>query len=493
MKRLFSALICLAVVLAIILSCASCDRGGEPSSPTPENSEPPRFAGSITVGVPESYPDEIMHSFTKYVEAFSAEYPGVEIDLRRVTTAEDALRAAKEDRNYADVVLFPGRETLRLTYDEDLLLPLDIIYEDVDTKNIYRASLEAGMLAGKTYSVAVNYDPVCMIYNKTAFEELLPGRKLPKTWTVEEMAAYCLDLIEAQNGQPTTLYYGAELDITYEPVFLSLLRPRSEYRASKGSKGWVDYSSMALGFSRFEESPSGILVENHYAITADIEAVGDEYPHCVFGPGREFLENPDNWGKSLYTGFVADWIKETFLSGEPVFRAVLFSELPEAVRQYEEKGVEWDFAPFPGTSYTGYDSCVAADCDCLGVRKDIGGTENATAAVYFCGFMYSDKGQAAFSEGRRPIPPLKSMAEGGSWRSVGGKYADKKWDLCLLYAEDSVPAFLSYYVPGVCADVITNKINRACFESLRGYGAKGRLSEIKDAALVAWYRAYGED
>ena len=489
MKRLFSTLICLAVVLAIVLSCASCDRGGEPSSPTPENSEPPRFAGSITVGVPESYPDEIMNSFAKYIEAFSAEYPGVEIDLRRVTAAEDALRAAKEDRNYADVVLFPGRETLRLTYDEGLLLPLDIIYEDVDTINIYRASLEAGMLAGKTYSVAVNYDPVCMIYNKTAFEELLPGRKLPRIWTVEEMAAYCLDLIEAQNGQPATLYYGAELDITYEPVFLSLLRPRSE---ANYSKGWVDPYTMDVGFSRLIAGSSGGKAEYAYASTQDLITVGHAYPDCAFGPRRDYLEDPNNWGNSIFLKDRANWIKETFLSGEPVFRAVLFSEIPEAVKQYEEKGVDWELAPFPGSGLNGFDSCVAADCDCLGVRKDIGGTENATAAVYFCGFMYSEKGQTAFSEGRRSISPLKFMSEKGTWRSVGGKYADKNWDLCLLYAENSVPAFLSFYVPEVCAEVISNKIDRACFESLRGYDPEKDLLQIKDAATAAWNNTYGD-
>ena len=124
---------------------------------------------------------------------------------------------------------------------------------------------------------------------------------------------------------------------------------------------------------------------------------------------------------------------------------------------------------------------MAADCDCLGVRKDIGGTENATAAVYFCGFMYSEKGQTAFSEGRRSISPLKFMSEKGTWRSVGG-----------IYAENSVPAFLSFYVPEVCAEVISNKIDRACFESLRGYDPEKDLLQIKDAATAAWNNTYGD-
>ena len=84
------------------------------------------------------------------------------------------------------------------------------------------------------------------------------------------------------------------------------------------------------------------------------------------------------------------------------------------------------------------------------------------------------------------------MSEKGTWRSVGGKYADKNWDLCLLYAENSVPAFLSFYVPEVCAEVISNKIDRACFESLRGYDPEKDLLQIKDAATAAWNNTYGD-
>ena len=446
-----------AMLLAVfgVLSLSAC-RLGDPkegpqasASPSdmPETTEPAGPAqepvtGSIVLGVPEQYQKNDTDALAKFVEAFNKMYPGISVTSKTVKDAKTALTAQKGSDDYADVVFFPGAEAFEYAYVDRTLMCLDQIVSDTGAKETaYAGVFESSTVGNKQYAIGTNCDPLVLFYDKDATDRVLPGRTIGGKWDFKEFCEICLEI-----GQADETLAGAQLDLKYEPVFLTLLRV---YEPGD-IKAWVNPDKCKVD------------IRSYNSLT-EVEKLFEVHSYgCAILPAYDVFEGIGNVPDY---GSVKD-VSDALETRTPVFRAALLSELGNIASEYEEKGINWDVAPFPGSSVKNTRTCTAVGTDCFGIRKD---TDSAAAASIFVSFALDPDGQSVLNSSRGTLPSLSSLPVEdyiGVLRGVNS--SGKNFSACLPGRTETVPASLSCYMPSVILELVRTKMATMTGKAIKG-------------------------
>ena len=455
-KFIFNAVIRpVAALLAVfgVLSLSAC-RQRDPKEGTqvsaspfdmPETTEPAvpaqdSVTGSIVLGVPEQYQKNDTDALAKFVVAFNKKYPGISVTFNTVKDAKAALTAQKGTDDYADVVFFPGSEAFEYAYVDKTLMCLDQIIADTGARyDVYYGVFESSTVGKEQYAIGTNCDPLVLIYDKDATDRVLPGRTIGGKWNFNEFCDICLEI-----GQADETLAGAQLDLEYEPVFLTLLRV---YEAS-GIKAWADPEKCKVDI-------------RYYNSLTEIDKLIYSYG-CAIIPAYDVFEgtgNPPDFG-------VAKDVSDALEKRTPVFRATLLSRLGNIAAEYEEKGINWDVAPFPRSGADDTRSCTAVGTDCFGIRND---TDSAGAASIFVSFALDPEGQSVLNLSRGTLPSLSSLPAGDYIGVLSGvNTSGKNFYACIPEREETVPASLSCYMPPVIVERARAKMSTMTGRTIKG-------------------------
>ena len=160
MARKFSATVALLGVSAIAL--AGCAGGGGGGS-SADNTIDGEIAGDIKVITWRT--DLIADgTFDEYAEAFSEEYPDVNVTFEGITDYEGEMKTRLSTTNYGDVIGIP---TMQPSQFEQFLEPLG---ETADFEDTYRF-LTTHTYDGTQYGLAIGGNANGVVYNKKVFEE----------------------------------------------------------------------------------------------------------------------------------------------------------------------------------------------------------------------------------------------------------------------------------------------------------------------------------
>jgi ABC-type glycerol-3-phosphate transport system substrate-binding protein len=398
--------------------------------------------GSIVLGVPERYQKSDTDALARFTEAFNEKYPGIAVTLRTVKDAAAALNAQKGSDDYADVVFFPGTEAFEYAYVDRTLMCLDEIVAGTGAKEkLYTGVFESSTVGGKQYAIGTNCDPLVLIYDKSATDRLLPGRAIGGEWNFDEFSAICLEI-----GQADETLAGAQLDLTYEPLFLTLFRVYDSCEV----KAWADAEKCKVELSKYNSSRElEKLIEVHSYGPAILPAYG------VF----EGTGNPPDSGSPKE-------VSDALETRTPVFRAALMSELGNIAAEYEEKGIAWDVAPFPRSTVKNTLSCTATGTDCFDIRKD---TDMVEAASLFVSFAVSPEGQSVLNSSRGTLPSLSSLPVEDYLKNLRAvNTSGKNFAACVPARSETVPSSLSCYMPSSIVERARGKMKTMTEKAIKG-------------------------
>ncbi len=395
--------------------------------------------GNIVLGIPESYQQNDIDALERFTEAFRKTNPGVTVTITVVKNAADALKSQKGSSDYADVVFFPGSEAFEYAYVDQTLMCLDSLIADTGVReSVYTGVFESSTVGGKQYAIGTNCDPLLLVYDKDTTDRVLPGYEIGRKWNFDEFYAVCLQIAEADLSLA-----GAQIDVRNEPVFLSLFRPG----ATCGIKAWADTENCSVNIRRYNSSDELAKISSAHYIGAILPVYDASY-------GMKW---------SMH---VPRDIRDAVETRTPVFRTSLLSELGSIVREYEEKGINWDVAPFPGTSDTRLLSSTAVGTDCFGIRKD---TDSAPAASLFVAFALSNEGQTVLNLSRGTLPSLSSLCNEEFLKEICTFNASEKNIFnCIPLCNETVPASFSCYIPPVLVKHVRYKMNARYLHLLQG-------------------------
>ena len=391
MKKFFSLLLTLALVLSLLAGCGGAPAPAQSSTPpaqsgsSQDSSEPAAPAGPIKVaalssGYIDAYPD----MWKEVCEAFTAE-TGIEVTLTLEKNLEDVIGPSMQGGDYPDVVLLAtGREkglTEQFIKDRNIAELTDVLSMTIPGESTKVSDKIVGGFTdtsvtnpygdGVTYLAPMFYSPCGLFYNAGLFEE--KGWTVPATW--DEM----WELAEKAQAEgsylftyPTTGYFDAFL---YALMY---------------SVGGPDFFNKATTYAE------GIWDTPEAQQCFDIIAKLASYTNPVTpaqANDQDFTQNQqlvlDNKALFMPNG--------TWIVGE-------MAEAPRA------EGFQWGMTALPAAKAGGN----GASYCWLEQAWIPAAAPNLDAAKQFVAFLYSDAACAIFAKGGavQPVPGLTDNLEG---------------------------------------------------------------------------------
>lgn len=256
-------------------------------------------------------------------EGFNAQSETVEVEVVFQPNAWDATRTALAGGAGPDLVMTPGPSFAFELAQAGRLLPLDEFAEEFEwSKVFFPWALTLGVVDGKMYSVANEYETLVLYYNKTLFEK--KGWKLPKT--IDELMQLAEQIVA--EGIIPFAHGNAEWRPANEWFVGEMLNhvagPQKVYEALTGKRPWTDPEFVGAldllntmqqkgwfmgGFDRYYTTT---FPESHTALGNGEAAMNIE--------GTWFLEDISEWfGEQAGNANDWEWVPVPSTTGEAIF------------------------------------------------------------------------------------------------------------------------------------------------------------------------------
>ena len=433
----------LALLLAIMTVCGLVACGPRVRQTGVVNvNEVPEVSGTIKFSYEANTENKKMAA-NAYIDAFIAKYPDAKVvrDYDYKTSMADQRISAN---SIGDVFYFAESEAYNYAKTQGALMPLDHYMQafKINTDDIYSGIYAAGMIDGKYYYVARDFNQMIMTYNKDAIvtaaltEDVVPG------WSWDTFIDDCQKVTNETQ-------YGALIDLAYGPAFIPLLNAVGKTDENGRVKNWYNTANRTVDFTS-----EGMLDA--------IQQLFDAYYD-----GRINLNLFDD--DPLYAG------------KEPVFVQQVYIQVDAYGQEFKEKETDWDMIHLPLSNNPMF------GCGSSGVGV-YNGTRNANAAAAFALFFYTQDGQIAFNgQDGGSVPVLASLKDADFWRHAEDEWSEKYWDANIYMADEyAVIGQFKCILPPEVAEVIEKNLKPALIEVAQGADLTTQMVEIQETANQKW-------
>lgn len=432
----------LALLLAVVTVCGltACTGYVKQSGELANLEEIPEVSGTIKFSYEANTENKKMAA-NAYIDAFIAKYPNAKVvrDYDYKTTQADQRISA---RNIGDVFYFAESEAYNYAKTQGALMPLDHYMQafKIDTADIYSGIYAAGMIDGKYYYVARDFNQMIMTYNKDALVEAVLTEDVKTGWSWDTFIEVCEKLTNDTQ-------YGAKIDLAYPPVFIPLLNAVGKTDENGRVKTWYNTATRTIDFTS-----DGML-----------DAI-----------------------QQLFEAHDSGWIdlglaSANFAEKEPVFKQHVYIQVDTFGQEFDEKETEWDMIHLPLTNNPMF------GCGSSGVGV-YNGTKNANAAAAFALFFYTQDGQIAFNgQDGGSVPVLASLKDADFWRHAEDDWSEKNWDANIYMADEyAVIGQFKCILPPEVAEIIENNLRDALIEVTQGADLSTKMGAIQKIANEKW-------
>ena len=312
MKKLFSTLICMMLILGVLLSTTACGTGGGGGDEDLPVDADGKVIVKIMFHVDKSSTEG--QAYQKRINAFNAAYKDKGIKAQAIFKARSAGASGYEtellnnqlEGTLADIITFDAPNTAAyaksgLLYDISALIPAE------EQEKFYSLN----MYEGKLYGLPIQESSAGFFYNKKIFRAAgidVSGYTAENPWTFEEFKAVCAKLkaygvtavdmrLDATKDEtaPYLLYpfiYAAGGEFTSEDGYTAT----GYYNSSSTAKGFqflkdlitAGYTSYAIGATEFFTERVGMYLSSGWTIP-DLD---NKY--------RDNFASRDDWGLLPY-------------------------------------------------------------------------------------------------------------------------------------------------------------------------------------------------
>ena len=307
-------------------------------------------------------------------------------------------------------------------------MPLDgyVSALHMDLSDVYLGIFELGKVNGQLFYVSRDYNSICFSYNRSKLKEKGLDTLVKNDWSWDTLRSISKEITEATKTE-TEQYYGANIDLTYSPVYVTFFE-------SAAGNTWCDTEEKRITF--IDETG-----ENLKAIEQCFEDAMAGY----INPGRE-----------------------SKATGTPIFKYCIHPHVLEAGRQYDTAGIDWDLVAFPGFGENGQNRGFGCGSSGFGVFNR---TQNQDTAAAFALYFYTEEGQLAYNgQPGASVPVVGSLKESDSWRYPDQTdWQDKNWDAFVYEAETaSIVGQVVCRMPYEIATLINNEMTTIVGNVMRG-------------------------
>ena len=348
----------------------------------------------------------------RYINAFEKKYKDVKVN-RDYTVTSDA-RISSGD--IGDVFYFPEVDTYKYAVKDQALIPLDGFIEKfgINQSDVYSGIYALGLVNGRLYFVARDYNQMGMIYNKSAITQAGLSESIHKDWSWYDFLNICEQLYDP-NGD----YYPACVYLHYSPVYTAF------FDAYTQRNSWISKSDNKITF----------IDEQGEILKAVSECIDAARKGHIFIPG---VNDSDFKGK------------------QAIISTTVYPTIVDSLgKAFDNAGIDWDMINMPLFKNPSF-GCGASG---VGVFSR---TRNVTAAAALALFFFTPEGQKSFNSGMGgSVPLLKSIDEEGfnEWKFPNDAWSEKNWDAWVYLADTaSVPGQVNCRMPIEIAEIIDKSI-----------------------------------
>lgn len=414
MKKYFKSAVVILLALIMTFTVVACSKPGIVTQQQLDDAVKNGVAkGKVTFTYsPAASSNNDRAAAERFISAFEKKYKDVKVKRDYSQTSDARIASA----DIGDVFYFAEEATYKYAVTDKALLPLDGFIEKfgIDRSDVYSGVFSLGLVNGRLYFVARDYNQVVMFYNKAAVTEANLSDAVHKDWTWSEF-----QLLAEQFTNEN--YYAADLNLPWSPVYTAFFEAYTDRNA------WCNTTEKKITFSDAE----GKILK---AIGEAVELARKDYAK---------IEGVNNSAPGL--------------SGkEPVFKTVVYPSLLSEAQGYDNKGIEWDVINMPLFERPSF------GCGSSGVGV-FSRTQNIAASAALALFFFTPEGQRAFNQGTGgSVPLLKSLDVEGfdAWKFPDDEnWCDKNWDAFVYLADTaSTPGQVKCRMPIEVAEAIDKEV-----------------------------------
>ncbi len=372
-------------------------------------------------------------AYHKLVDAFSAKYPDIHVEVIEVSTSDYSKRLSADFAAGAPAdVFFLNYRRLAKYSDSGVLQPLsgylsnsDVIHES----DFYPQAMDPFKWKGEQMCIPQNISSLVVYYNKDLFKQA--GVPFPAAgWTWDDFTSAALALTKDLDGDGVTDQFGAGI----EPEFIRL----APFIWQSGGE-LVDDA----------DNPSTLLIDTDEAYPAVEFFVGLQTVHHVV-PNAEEEKSEDS--------------ESRFINGRT---AMYFNSRRPTPTFRESARFDWDVAALPqgrspATILHGDGYCMPS----VSANKD--------AAWTFIEFANSVEGQTIIASTGRTVPSLIAVAQSPAFLDPSNKPASSQVFLDAIPTIRALPLIPTW---NDIEDVVTEELTRAFYGETPIYDALFRAVE----------------
>ena len=402
--------ICICIICILCGLFVGCTNKGSVYKPHIGGGYVADHEGDITWTYNASDPKQLEAAMA-VIAAFEEKYPDSKVTLNISQVTYEMV----QNNTAGDVFVIEDTDFGKFV-EGNKIMPLQgyVVFYRLNLQDVYTAEYASGKYDGNLYSVPLEHNTLCMIYNKDLLETL--GDEVvdmvKNNWSWEDFC-YISQLVTESNKAE---YYGADINFTSSLVYTTLLNGSNE--------DWYIQSNDSVSF---------------------------------FDDGEHTIKYVEEFFDLAHKGYVNPGVNSKAV-GSPLFTCITNNEIEEIGREYDSQGIEWDIVTFPGFGKNGCDRTTAAFS-----RKAVCASmysEEEDLAAAFALFFYSEEAQRLFNEPQGRIPIIDSMEDTTWWRAPDvEEWSDKNWD-CLVYeAHDGcVPGRIECVMPLEPAECLDSEV-----------------------------------
>ncbi|MBR5280570.1 MAG: hypothetical protein IKU26_06370 [Clostridia bacterium] len=442
MKKVIAKSIALLLAIMTVCSLAACNGYVKQTGELDNLDEVPAVSGTIKFSYETNGQESKELAANAYIDAFIAKYPNAKVrtDYEYKTSMADQRISAG---TIGDVFYFAELEAYNYAKTQGVLMPLDHYMKafKINTDDIYSGIYAAGMIDGKYYYVARDFNQMIMTYNKDALAGGLT-EYVKDGWTWETFLSVCE---QATNEQ----FYGANIDLAYAPTFIPLLNAVGETDENGRVKTWYNTATRTVDFTS-----EGML----NAVQDLLDAYASGYINLNLGSNDAFADK-----KAVFTQHV-------------------YVQVESHAKTLEQDQFDWDMIHLPLTNNPMF------GCGSSGVGV-YNGTKNANTAAAFALFFYTQDGQTAFNgQDGGSVPVLASLKDADFWQHAEDDWSDKNWGANIYKSDEyAVIGQWKCILPSEVAELIDGQpLKQALQEVVGGAKLSDVMGELQEQCNQKW-------